>query len=71
MKKKTIKMFHGGTFNQNQEKSQNEKPTLSKEEQRKKNAELRNLTAPLRKKIEGDENSLRNWAKNWQQLKSN
>ncbi|WP_315043253.1 ATP-binding cassette domain-containing protein [Faucicola mancuniensis] len=47
-----------GTFNQNQEKSQNEKPTLSKEEQRKKNAELRNLTAPLRKKIEGDEKQL-------------
>ena len=35
-----------------------DKPTLSKEEQRKKSAEQRKLTAPIRKKIEADEKQL-------------
>ncbi len=40
------------------EKTSNDKPTLSKEEQHKRSAEQRKLTAPIRKKIENDEKTL-------------
>lgn len=44
------------------------KPTLSKEEQRKKSAEQRKLTAPIRKKIETDEQQLEQLSANLGEL---